>query len=139
MAAAKKGMTRGDRIKLLFANKAAGEAFERQVEDQLRHDGFTVGRQITVVTTSGRRTRLDFVVCDRATGEIRLVEVKSSWRAKLNDNQEKAFAEILKDGARIVGEGKPYFPGGLPIDPSRVEILRPGLTLKPGGGFMYVG
>ncbi|AUG01695.1 hypothetical protein CXQ81_14125 [Pseudomonas sp. 09C 129] len=58
-------------------------------------------------------------------GEISCVECKSSEIAPLTKNQKKAFPEIEKTGATVVGKGKPGFPGGTTIPPTRVEIIRP--------------
>ncbi|WP_080693540.1 hypothetical protein [Pseudomonas chlororaphis] len=38
---------------------------------------------------------------------------------------KKAFPEIEKSGGVIVGKGKPGFPGGTIIPPTRVDILQP--------------
>ncbi|AZD60313.1 hemagglutinin/hemolysin-related protein [Pseudomonas chlororaphis subsp. aurantiaca] len=47
----------------------------------------------------------------------------------MTKNQKKAFPEVEKTGATVVGKGKPGFPGGTTIPPTRVEIIRPDPTL----------
>jgi len=54
-----------------------------------------------------------------------LYEVKSSQTAQLTKNQKKAFPQIEKSGGTVVGQGKPGFPGGTRIPPSKVKIIRP--------------
>jgi hypothetical protein len=57
--------------------------------------------------------------------DIACVECKASETAPLTRNQKRAFPEIEQSGGRIMGKGKPGFPGGTQIPPTRVEILRP--------------
>ncbi|PTT61014.1 pyocin, partial [Pseudomonas sp. HMWF007] len=40
-------------------------------------------------------------------------------------NQKLAYPEIEESGAVVVGKGKPGFPSGTVIPPTRVEIVRP--------------
>ena len=109
----------------LAANKLAGQAFENQVGARLAARVVEAGDQVTVVTASGARTRLDFLFRDPATGAIRCIEAKSSVTAHLTANQEAAFAEIRESGATIVGAGKPGFPGGTRIPPTEIEMVFP--------------
>ncbi len=66
----------------------------------------------------------------KETGAATLTEAKSSARAPLTKNQSKAFSEIEKTGATVVGKGKPGFPGGTKIPPTKVEVVRPDDLLK---------
>jgi hypothetical protein len=111
----------------LEVNKASGAAFEKSTAAELsqQEDIEFVG-QITVQLPSGVRARLDFVTRNRVTGEIRVIECKSSATAPLTPNQEAAFREMEQQEATIMGEGKPGFPGGMKISPTKVEIRRPG-------------
>ena len=109
----------------LAANKLAGQAFEDRVGAWLAARVVEVGDQVTVVTASGARTRLDFLFRDPATGAIRCIEAKSSATAPLTANQEAAFAEIRQSGATIVGAGKPGFAGGTRIPPTEIEMVFP--------------
>lgn len=60
-----------------------------------------------------------------ADGKLSCFECKSSDTAPLTRNQKIAFPEIEESGATIVGKGKPGFPGGTEIPPTKVEIFRP--------------
>lgn len=82
-------------------------------------------RQLTVKTQDGVRTRLDVAGKIPATGQPKLTEAKASDSAPLTKNQRKAFPEIAKTGATVVGKGKPGWPGGTKIPPTTVEIKRP--------------
>jgi len=82
-------------------------------------------QQVTVVTQSGVRTRLDIMGTD-ANGNIFCIECKASATAPLTPNQQAGFPEISQTGATVVGRGKPGFPGGTIIPPTQVQIVRPG-------------
>ena len=82
-----------------------------------------VVQQVTVKTQSGVRTRLDMVGRD-ASGAIRCTECKASATAPLTKNQRLGFPEIQSGGGVVVGKGKPGFPGGTRIPPTKVEIIR---------------
>ena len=86
------------------ANKAKGEAFERDSFNKLEKelDDFNLTDQITLKTKSGTRTRIDIGGKD-SKGNCLLVECKSSATAPLTKNQKKAFPEIEKTGATVVG------------------------------------
>jgi hypothetical protein len=58
-------------------------------------------------------------------GQIGLTEAKSSQTARLTPNQAKAFPKIEQTGATVKGVGKPGFPGGTQIPPTKVDIVRP--------------
>ena len=45
--------------------------------------------------------------------------------APLTPKQIKAFPEIQETGGRIVGAGKPGFPGGTQIPPTEVQVRDP--------------
>ena len=106
------------------ANKAAGEAFERQVMERVRETQTGVVQQVTVRTGSGTKTRLDLMGRDGG-GNIVCTECKASATAPLTRNQSIAFPEIQRSGAVVVGKGKPGYPGGTEIPPSSVNIVRP--------------
>jgi hypothetical protein len=109
----------------LAANKLAGQAFDNQVGGRIAALGVDAGDELTVETQSGARTRLDYLFRDPTTNGIRCIECKSSETAPLTPNQEIAFPEIEASGATIVGAGKPGFPGGTKIPPTKVEVIRP--------------
>ncbi|MDR9865895.1 MULTISPECIES: S-type pyocin domain-containing protein [Pseudomonas] len=108
----------------LEKNKAAGAAFEEEAYSGFSDEMEESGQQVTIKTESGTRTRLDMIGRD-ANGDIACVECKASDTAPLTRNQKRAFPEIEQSGGRIMGKGKPGFPGGTQIPPTRVEILRP--------------
>ncbi|WP_440411887.1 toxin TcdB middle/N-terminal domain-containing protein [Neorhizobium petrolearium] len=108
----------------LSANRSAGAEFERAFGATLERRGIERGQQVTVQTESGVRTRLDYITRDPQTGTISCIECKASATAPLTPNQKLAFPEIGQSGGRIVGAGKPGFPGGTEIPPIPVEILR---------------
>lgn len=105
-------------------NKKQGKAFEDTSYDKYSETRPEAVREVTVKTDSGVKTRLDMMGRD-TDGEISCVECKSSETAPLTKNQKAAFPEIEKTGATVVGKGKPGFPGGTKIPPTRIEILRP--------------
>jgi hypothetical protein len=105
-------------------NKKQGKAFEEKSYGEYSKTKPEAAREVTVKTDSGVKTRIDMMGRD-TDGEISCVECKSSDTAPLTKNQKAAFPEIEKSGATIVGKGKPGFPGGSRIPPTRVEILRP--------------
>ncbi|SDS95921.1 S-type pyocin domain-containing protein [Pseudomonas granadensis] len=111
----------------LEKNKAAGAAFEEEAYSDFSEEMEESGQQVTIKTQSGTRTRLDMIGRD-ASGDIACVECKASDTAPLTRNQKRAFPEIEQSGGRIMGKGKPGFPGGTQIPPTRVEILRPPQT-----------
>jgi hypothetical protein len=112
----------------LEKNKKKGKAFEDASYEEYSKSKPESVREVTVKTDSGVRTRIDMMGRD-ADGKISCVECKSSETAPLTRNQKLGFPEIEKTGATVVGQGKPGFPGGTTIPPTRVEILRPDPTL----------
>ncbi|WP_444997653.1 RHS repeat domain-containing protein [Aliikangiella sp. IMCC44359] len=113
--------------KALFEkNKLKGKEFEEKKAKEIKADpnNSDVAREITVKTKKGVKTRLDIVSKD-TKGTIKCTECKSSDTAPLTKNQKKAFPEIAESGATVVGKGKPGFPGGTKIPPTKVEVVRP--------------
>ncbi len=109
----------------LQRNQAAGAAFEQKVKGQLQGSQTGVVEQVTIKTQSGVRTRIDLLGRD-STGAIRCTECKASATAPLTKNQRLGFPEIQQSGGVVVGKGKPGFPGGTKIPPTKVDIVRPG-------------
>ncbi|MEI5639963.1 MULTISPECIES: RHS repeat-associated core domain-containing protein [unclassified Pseudoalteromonas] len=109
--------------KQLAKNKAAGAAFEKQVKGQLQKTDTDVAEQVTIQTKSGTKTRLDFVSKD-SSGNVKCTECKASPTAPLTKNQKAGFPEIAESGGTVVGKGKPGFPGGTKIPPTKVDIIR---------------
>jgi hypothetical protein len=109
----------------LEVNKAAGAEFENRTATDLARQGANFARQITLETKSGLQTRMDFLSRSPGVNKIRCLECKASKTARKTANQERAFEEIEKSGATIVGAGKPGYEGGKKIPATQVEILRP--------------
>src|SRR5205809_925151 len=107
----------------LKANKTQGKAFEQSVKPELESKQTGVQEQLTVKTETGTKTRVDFA--GKESGQTALTEAKSSAEAPLTPNQTKAFPEIEQTGATVVGKGKPGFPGGTKIPPTKVDVVRP--------------
>jgi RHS repeat-associated protein len=118
LQSAKPTMTR------LEANKAAGAAFQNKVAEQLKATQTGVVQEVTVKTTGGVKTRIDIIGRD-AKGNIVCTECKASATAPLTKNQAAAHPQIQQSGAVVVGQGKPGFPGGTVIPPTKVEVIRP--------------
>ena len=108
----------------IAANAAKGAAFEKAVVSATKATDTNVAEQLTLKTESGVKTRMD-VVSTKASGEVRLQEAKSSATAPLTANQAAAHPEIAQTGATVVGQGKPGYPGGTQIPPTKVEVVRP--------------
>lgn len=108
----------------LEKNKTRGRAFEDEIYGDYSSGRAETVREITVKTKSGTRTRIDMMGRE-ADGSISCVECKSSDTAPLTPNQKVAYPEIEESGGVIVGKGKPGFPGGTQIPPTKVEIIRP--------------
>ena len=64
-------------------NFSAGRRYEEETNSQLEQDRLEVGPQLTLETSSGKRTRMDFVTRDPTSGEIRCIECKASETAPL--------------------------------------------------------
>ena len=112
------------RSQQLAKNKAAGDAFEAKVMAEKQQTQTGVVQQVTVKTKSGTKTRIDLMGRD-ASGNIVCTECKASATAPLTKNQKTAFPEIRQSGGIVVGKGKPGFPGGTKVPPTRVNIVRP--------------
>lgn len=119
----KKKKDRKRRKKQLKINKKAGRDYEKEVKKGLEKKDDIVAEQVTIETPSGVRTRIDFI-SQANKGKIKLTEAKSSDTAPLTVNQEDAFPEIETAGGVIVGKGKPGFPGGTQIPPTKVKVKR---------------
>jgi filamentous hemagglutinin len=53
------------------------------------------------------------------------VRMQEFTHAPVTTDQSNAFREMFRDGATIMGKGKPGFPGGMKIPPTQVKIWRP--------------
>lgn len=121
------------KVSTIEKNKAQSDAFENATVDSYKNEYPQVGKQITVKTSDGTRTRLDIMTKD-SVGTIGCVECKSSDTAPLTKNQAAAFPQIEAEGGIIVGKGKPGFEGGTVLPPTKVEIVRPSDRTPPSNG-----
>ena len=116
--------TAAKKAEQLAKNKAKGSQFEKSVGNEYAQDGAKLTPQVTLKTDNGIKTRPDFVGVDK-NGKPLCVECKSSSTAPLTKNQEKAFPEIEKNGATVVGKGTPEFPAGTRFPPTKPTVVRP--------------
>ena len=121
-ALASKGIKHKNRKDQLEKNKKSGEDFEMEIYQKKVKQGFKPQKQITVKTKSGVKTRLDII--SKEGGLDVCTECKASITAPLTKNQKKAFPEIERTGATVVGKGKPGYPKGTKIKPTKVIIER---------------
>ena len=117
----------GLRVSTVQANKAAGDAWEREVNgQQLPQTQNDIKPQITIKSDgpSGKRVRADAVGTDKTTGKIRVTDAKASPTAPLTPNQTVVYPELEVYGGTVVGEGKSPYTGGTQIPPTKVDIIR---------------
>lgn len=113
------------RREILAKNTKAGDVFEKEMEAIIRKEKVQseLNNQVTIMTKSGVRTRLDIAGKD-IDGKIDLIELKSSPTAPLTKNQKKAFPEIEESGAVIRSRSKPPFEYLEEIPPTKVKVIR---------------
>ncbi|MDE3184756.1 MAG: hypothetical protein KGM16_15165, partial [Bacteroidota bacterium] len=111
-------------------NAANGAAFEQVViNDVVKSGEKNVAEQVTIKANNGVKTKVD-VASRTETGTIKLREAKASETAPLSKNQKAAHPSIEQSGGVVVGKGKPGFPGGTQIPPTKVEVVRPKIPNK---------
>ncbi|OUB93537.1 type VII secretion protein [Bacillus thuringiensis serovar medellin] len=113
------------RREILAKNTKAGDVFEKEMEAIIRKEKVQseLNNQVTIMTKSGVRTRLDIAGKD-IDGKIDLIELKSSSTAPLTKNQKKAFPEIEESGAVVRSRSKPPFEYLEEIPPTKVKVIR---------------
>ncbi|MBG9753059.1 type VII secretion protein [Bacillus thuringiensis] len=113
------------RREILAKNTKAGDVFEKEMEAIIRKEKVQseLNNQVTIMTKSGVRTRLDIAGKD-IDGKIDLIELKSSPTAPLTKNQKKAFPEIEESGAVVRSRSKPPFEYLEEIPPTKVKVIR---------------
>ena len=116
---------RAHQAEQLARNAAKGREFEKKRQADYGEQGFKPGSQVTVVTPSGGRVRLDLLVRDPNTGEVSPIELKASEKPRYSPNQNKVFEELEKYGGTIVGKGKPGFEGGKEVPAKKVILETP--------------
>lgn len=67
------------------------------------------------------------VLKNRVVSVLRANQCRLGMRISVgtNTNTQVAFPEIEESGAVVVGKGKPGFPGGTEIPPTKVDVVRP--------------
>ena len=95
-----------EKAEQLKDNKKAGAPREAEVKADLETEGHTVlGEQVTVKTPETHR-RIDVLIQDGNTGQIRAIEVKSG-SAMRNSSQLAKDAAMENAGATIIGKNAP--------------------------------
>ena len=117
----------------LERNKEQGSTYARKEFSECKRSMGDLVDEITIVTTRGTRFRADAMGTNPTTGEIVILEFKSSQTARLTKNQKIGFKELYESGGKIVGKGKGKFHGGMEI-PSGTEVK----IRKPKEGENYV-
>lgn len=79
-----------------------------------------IGSEITVVTPSGVRTRLDLMALQN--GQLQPIEAKKGPNARLTKNQRKAFPEIAAKGCTAVGGNAAAAGIAGPLPPMTVRV-----------------
>lgn len=90
-----------------------------------RESWHSLSPQVTLRTQSGRKIKMDFMGLHPPNDQIGTVEVKGSDTARVRKSQRETHEEIEKSGATVVGKGKPAFPGGTVIPPTKTRVVRP--------------
>ena len=114
-------------------NQANGSAFQDVVDDWAYgiYTKNTTEVSVRPYTnnqgeTAGYRVRVDNMSSTRDTGDIVLIEAKSSETAPLTRNQARGYPLIEEYGGVVVGNnGNPHYPAGTVIPPTSVNIVRP--------------
>jgi hypothetical protein len=132
--------------KRIAANYAKGRAWENEFRDHfLKNESkYYFAEQVLVKPKNGPPVRIDFVVMDKETKEIFLIDPKDVKRLRLRQpNQIQSFPEIGESGGVIMSKGKPgpgaegIFPIGKVLPPTKVQIqTRSGAyyASRPAGG-----
>lgn len=105
-------------------NQKAGAAWERQGVKQAKKTQSGVVQQLTIETKSAVKVKVDIAGKAKGTNKVKLTEMKTSQTAPLTKNQKIGYPEIAKSGGVVKGKGKPGFPGGTKIPPTKVQIIR---------------
>ncbi len=111
------------------ANQIAGNEFQQAVTERMKatHDDVVGEVSIRPEGMSGtKKVRVDVVGKNKETGQIDLVDAKSSATAPLTANQKEGYPLLEKNGGTVVGKkGGSLYPRGTKIPPTRVKIVKP--------------
>ncbi len=96
----------------------------RTADDLVAAGGRVFGEEVTVVTSSGARTRLDLYV-ELPNGQRAFLEVKTGPTAAMNSNQAAAFPQIINQGGTPVGANAVAagIAPGTVLGPTRVWVV----------------
>jgi hypothetical protein len=94
---------------------------------------YEFAQQVMIKTPNGPAVRIDFIVRNKETKEIFLIDGKDMQKLRLKEaNQRVAYPEIERMGAVITKGGWPKragevekFPEGMKIPPTRIQIETP--------------
>ncbi len=90
----------------LKKNKAQGKQRELEVKKELEAEGHEVlGSEVTIKTPETNR-RVDHLIRDGKTGNVKAIEVKSG-NAKRNKTQISKDAAMESSGGKIIGKNAP--------------------------------
>ena len=124
-------LTKAERV---AANLAKGTEWERELAARLMKQPtkYEFAQQVMIKTPNGPAVRIDFIVRNKETKEIFLIDGKDMQRLRLKEpNQRIAYPEIERMGAVITKEGWPGLPRegefleGMKIPPTRIQIQTP--------------
>ncbi|MBN9086277.1 MAG: hypothetical protein J0J01_05175 [Reyranella sp.] len=116
------------------ASVRKGMAWERELAARLvkQSSKYDFAQQVMIKAPNGPVVRIDFIVRNKETKEIFLIDGKDMQRLRLKEpNQRIAYPEIERMGAVITKEGWPRlasegnFHEGMKIPPTRIQIQTP--------------
>lgn len=109
----------------LSKNKEKGKNFEDKVGKDLKDKGHKNVQDQVTIKPNGSKGNVKMDKVSTKDGKTVLTEAKSSKTAPLTKNQKTGFPAIEKNGGTVVGKGKPGYPGGTKIPPTKVNVVRP--------------
>jgi hypothetical protein len=109
----------------LAESRKAGNALRDAVAAEKRGQGLEVATELPVRSAeSGRLRYVDVATKDKSAG-VGLNETKKGATNGRNARQREVDAEIERSGGTIVGKGKPGFPPGERIPPTKTCVINP--------------
>ena len=117
------------------ANAIKGMDWEKKLAARLMEqpEKYEFAQQVLIKPPSGPPVRMDFVVRNKDTGQIFLLDGKDMQKLRVQQpNQRLSYPEIAETGAVIIEEPRPWLPGaaakfpvGTVIPPAKVQIQTP--------------
>ncbi len=117
--------------KRIVENARKGREWEKEFADHfLKNESkYYFAQQVQIKPPNGPPVLMDFLVMDRETGQIFLLDPKDIKQLRLRQpNHRQSYPEIAEKGATIMSKGKPgpgaegKFPVGKVLPPTRVQI-----------------